>query len=103
MDLTKYDIIDLDSYGIPYLQLELCLQKVKPGTLIFITFIQSIFGRLNKYLLQKLGYTLKMINKAPAMFNRNGFDKFKQYLALKGITNIIHRSTERKHYILIVK
>ena len=100
MNLNKYDIIDLDAYGVPFRQLEIIFRKKYKG-ILFITFIQSIFGSLPIRMLEKIGYTRKMIKKCPTIFNRNGIEKFKQYLAMNGIKKIIIINKNNKKYIYI--
>lgn len=100
MNLDKYDIIDLDAYGVPFKQLEIIFKKKYKG-ILFITFIQSIFGRLPVRMLEKIGYTRKMIKKCPTLFNRNGIEKFKQYLAINGIKKIIIINKNNKKYLYI--
>ena len=100
MNLDKYDIIDLDAYGIPFRQLEIIFRKQYKG-ILFITFVQSIFGRLPVRMLMKIGYTKNMIKKCPTLFNRNGIEKFKQYLAINGIKRMIMINKNNKKYICI--
>ncbi len=97
MDLNKFDIIDLDAYGVPFKQLETIFKSGWHG-LIYFTFIQSGMGQLNISMLNYLGFTNVMINKCKSLFNINGFDKFKSYLSLKGISNIYYINYERKYY-----
>ncbi|MBA7476231.1 hypothetical protein ES707_11613 [subsurface metagenome] len=100
MDISKFNIIDLDAYGVPYNQLKIIFsQKLQPETIVFVTFIQSIYGGLPHGMLMDLGYNSLMIKKCPAIFFRNGFEKFKQYLAIKGIGQIKHYSHKKKHYL----
>ena len=98
MDLNKYDIIDLDSYGIPFQQLEIIFEKKYSG-IIHATFIQSSMGRLNNGLLMSLGYTREMIKKCPTLFSKNGYEKFKNYLANHSILRINELSLKNKHYL----
>ena len=100
MDLTKFDIIDLDAYGIPFEQLEILFKRNYKG-IVFITAIQSIIGKIPNGLLIKLGYTQKMINKIPSLFNRNGIEKVKNYLYLCGIEYIKGYFIGRKNYFVI--
>jgi len=100
MNLDKYDIIDLDAYGVPFKQLEIIFKKKYKG-ILFITFVQSIFGRLPVRMIEKIGYTRKMIKKCPTLFNRNGIEKFKQYLAINGIKRIIIINKNNKKYLYI--
>ena len=100
INLDSFDIIDLDAYGVPFDQVEILFNKLYKG-IVFITFIQSGFGMLPKRLLYSLGFTKTMINKIPTLFNKNGFDKFCEYLSNKGIKKIQYYQTEdkRKSYI----
>ena len=97
MDLTKFDLIDLDAYGSPYNQLELVFASNYQGPVV-CTFIQTMQGGLNKQLLIELGYSRKMIEKCPSLFSTNGFDKMKAYLAKKGVKKVKFYSQNRKNY-----
>jgi len=102
LNLDSYDIIDLDSYGIPFSQLEVLFQRGYRG-IIFITFTQSIMGGLPKKMLQFLGYPKSMIEKCPTLLYRNGLEKFKLYLAKQGIKKIYIIRKNTKYYICIDK
>jgi len=98
-DFTNFDIIDLDAYGSPYNQLQVVFKKQFTG-IVHCTFIQNLYGCLNKKMLYQIGYKKEMIDKIPSLFNKNGFDKFKQYLAINGINKINSISPEEnKHYL----
>jgi len=100
LNLEQFNIIDLDAYGIPIKQLEIIFQNntLQIGTIIFFTFIQSIFGKLPKQLLKIYGYTEQMIKKIPILFNRNGLEKFKYFLAINGIKEIYYIQIDNKTY-----
>lgn len=102
LDLARFNIIDLDAYGVPYEQLEIVFKrKITRRTVVFVTFIQTLFGELPKGMLNALGFTRAMTKKCHALFNRNGIDKLKQYLALNGVREIrIYSDTsKRKNYL----
>ena len=105
MNLAIYDVIDLDAYGVPYQALKEVLRNctVKKGTAIFLTFIQvgapGVQGVLPYAMLEELGYTRKMIKKIPRLFYRDGFEKFKQYLACNGIKKMAYIQKKSKFYI----
>ena len=63
-----------------------------------LSFIQSMFGQLNRKMLNILGYTDSMIKKIPSLFNKNGFDKFCQYLSKKGIDKVYYICYKNKYY-----
>lgn len=98
MDLSKYDVIDLDAYGVPYQQLKIIFDSDFKGC-CFVTFIQSLMGGLNRDFLIDLGYTKAMIEKCPTLFAKAGLDKFKCWLALHGVKSIKARSHKRKSYL----
>jgi len=97
MDLTKYNIIDLDSYGIPFKQLEILFKKQYKG-IVIVTAIQSVIGCLPHELLLKNRYTKLMIRKIPTLFYRHGLEKLKNYLYLKGIKSITGYFINQKNY-----
>lgn len=97
MDLTAFDIIDLDAYGSPYPQLDIIFKSKFKGPIV-CTFIQTMSGALNRGFLHELGYSKAMIKKCPTLFNIAGFDKMKAYLALKGVKKITSFSHNRKNY-----
>lgn len=100
IDLSKFDVIDLDAYGIPFEQLEAILDRGFHGR-IFVTFIQSVFGSLPHKMLYRLGYTKNMIDKIPTAFYKHGWEKIKLYLAMRGLKTVVSRSSKDKHYFYI--
>lgn len=100
LNLKQFNIVDLDAYGIPVKQLDLIFQNntLQTRTIIFFTFIQSVFGKLPRILLRQYGYTEQMIKKIPTLFNRKGFDIFKWYLAKNGIKKVSYIQIKNKVY-----
>ena len=98
MDLKKFDVIDMDSYGVPYEQLRIIFDRGFKGV-VFVTFIQSVMGQLPRRMLYEVGYTKRMIDNIPSLFNRNGIEKFKRYLYLHGIDRVFMRNSGRKYYL----
>jgi hypothetical protein len=98
LDLSRYNVIDLDAYGVPYGQLKIIFMRGYTGT-IFVTFIQSVYGAMPHGLLHDVGFTQAMIEKTPSLFNKRGWEYFLQWLGLNGITEVWHRSNTRKHYL----
>lgn len=97
INLNQFNIIDLDAYGVPVKQLEVLLNRKYIGWVV-VTFIQSMTGQLSKQFLRDLGYSDSMMKKCPSLFNKNGFDKMKYWLANKGIKTITYFSENRKNY-----
>ena len=100
LDLNDFDCIDVDAYGVPYKQLKEILTRNYKG-IIFITYIQSVFGKLPKKMLMDLNYTAAMIRKVPTLFDRNGLVKLNNWLSLYDIKKVKRFSIERKHYLVI--
>ena len=98
LDLTKFEVVDLDAYGVPVEQLKVLFDSGYKGT-VFVTMIQSIFGRMPNDLLIQVGFTEEMINKTPTLFGRRGWEYFKQYLSGNGVQKIWHYSKDDKHYL----
>jgi len=98
LSLKNYDVIDLDAYGVPYDQLKILFDRGFKG-LVFVTFIQSVMGRLSNGLLYDLGFTGKMIDKCPMLLCRNGKIKFLNWLGSKGINMVTMRSHSRRCYL----
>ena len=102
MNLDKFDVIDLDAFGIPFKQLRIVFASDFRGV-VFATVIQSGMGRLPNAMLEALGYTAAMIDKTPTLFTRNGFEKFTAWMANNGVTKILVRESGRKHYIAFTR
>lgn len=101
LDLNKFDIIDLDAYGIPYQQLKIIFKKKYSG-IIHVTFIRSIMGRLPNDFLIDLGFTKNMIKKCPSLFGKKGFELFKNWLSINGVKTITYRFFDRKYYLTFI-
>jgi hypothetical protein len=97
LPIEKYDVLDLDAYGVPYEQLKIVFDRGFKG-LVFVTFIQSVMGTLPEKMLSEIGYPGKMIKKCPTLFSKNGHDKFCRWLYLNGIRKIKERVSGRKCY-----
>jgi len=98
LPLEKYDVIDLDAYGVPYKQLKILFERKFRG-LIFVTFIQNIMGRLPNDFLYDLGYTPVMVDKIPTLFSKNGRLKLFRWLKMYGVNRLTMRSYSRKCYL----
>lgn len=101
-DLSIFDIMDFDAYGSPFNQLEIIFKRKYIG-LVHCTYIQSGMGNLNTKMLEKLGYTDRMIKKAPTLFTRQPFKKMLSYLSMNGVREINNfQATDRKNYFYFI-
>jgi hypothetical protein len=101
IDISRYNVIDLDAYGVPFEQIE-CLVRRKYRGLVFVTMIQTLMGGMPHGMLQKIGFTKAQVEKAPTLFARRGWQYFLEFLATCGVQKITHRSHGRKHYLAMV-
>lgn len=101
IDLSKFNVIDLDAYGIPYEQLKILFKRGYNGR-IFVTFIQSIYGQMPFGLLEGIGFSREMIEICPTLFGKNGWNYFLEYLALNGVRSVTHRSRGKRHYLTFI-
>jgi hypothetical protein len=97
MDLSSYNIIDLDAYGIPYEQMEILFKKNYNGFVV-VTCIQSMYGNLPTVLLKSIGYTKEMIRKCRCLSTSNGIDKTLNYLANNGVSEVRGYFDNRYNY-----
>lgn len=109
LDLSKFDVIDLDAYGFPGKQLEAIFEKYRERPFkaeVFVTFIKVGFhapgAGIPRLVLEACGYSKDMIKKCPTLFMRNALEKVKIFLAENGVSEINRRSTKdggaAKHY-----
>ncbi len=97
IDINKFDIIDLDAYGSPVKLLEIILKKGYKGC-VHCTYIQTMFGGLDKKMLNKLGYSDSMINKIPSLFNKNPLEKMLFYLNTYNVKCVKGYFLKNKNY-----
>jgi len=97
LDLSRFQIIDLDSYGIPFSHMEVLFRKRYTG-IVHITCIQSGMGNLPNGLLESVGYTQGMMKKCRTLLSKDGGGKFKSWLANNGVKKIECLTLERKNY-----
>ncbi len=99
MDLNRFNVIDLDAYGVPYKQLAVLFDREYRGR-VFVTFIQVVVGEIPHKLLVDVGFTHEMIAACKTLFFKRGWQYFLEWLAQKGVRTIKHRSHARKHYLV---
>lgn len=102
MDVSKFDIIDLDCYGICTKQMETIAAK-NYKEIIHTTMIQLMYFTMANSVLYANGYSYEMIQKVPTLFGRDGLNKYLRYLnSLFGITKFkvaTNIALNKKHYI----
>ena len=91
IDLSGFNVIDCDSFEIPY---EICKYllangNVRSGTVIIYTAMTNVFTQLPAACIDDLGIK-KMYKIAPSLFSRNAITYFYDMLANHGIKEIWH-------------
>jgi len=89
LDLSAFNVIDCDCYGIPF---EICRKlleskQVKSGTVILYTAITNIFTQLPKECINTLEIG-EMYRQAPSLFNANAITYFYDMLANLGVEEV---------------
>ena len=98
LDLTAFNVIDLDAYGVPYEQLQQVFERNYSGR-VFVTCIQVFYGAMPHGLLRELGFSDALLDKASILCSKRGWRLFCDWLAMHGVTEIVHRSHARNHYL----
>lgn len=98
LDLSRFDVVDLDGYGIPFDELCLTFERGYRGV-VFVTCIQVLHGAMPAAMARALSIPDAVSREAPSLLARRGWELFKEWLALQGVGRIVHRSWRRKHYL----
>lgn len=88
LDLTQFDLIDLDAFGCPWEQLAICADRA-PNVPIVATHIIVTLGPVPKPLLTVAGIPAEWADrrKVPhALFNRWRWEWWENYCAIHGYT-----------------
>lgn len=97
LDLSAFNVIDLDAYGIPFAQAAIIFKRQYVGT-VFFTFIQSEFGKLPAGLLDANGITAAMRRKCQTLYNAIGWRLWLDWLGNNGVTRVHLYQRQRKYY-----
>lgn len=89
LDLSKFNVIDCDSYGIPFKQLEQVFKNptLADGTIILYTAIGNSLSALSKVVLDSFGI-YRMYKKCKVLFNSKSDEFFHAWLAKNGVTKV---------------
>lgn len=89
LDLSQFNVIDFDSYGIPcnVMQIAFDNPSLRRGTVIIYTCIGNAMSTLPKSIVRSLGIE-RMYAKAPSLFNKHGDEYFYGMLSLHGVKRV---------------
>jgi len=94
LDLSRFDVIDLDAYGIPADQLKTVFDSKFVGP-VFVTAIQTMNGGMPKLILDSIGLPKETPTSLSAKY---GFHHLLTWIGMHGVKKIRCRSWHRKHY-----
>jgi hypothetical protein len=99
LDLSKFNVIDLDSYGIPANQIVAIFSNptLKDGTAIVYTCITSKISGLNRDVIDILGLR-GMYKKVKTLFNGKGKELFYALLYKFGVREVFEYSIKQKSF-----
>lgn len=95
LDLSDFNVIDVDSYGIPFAQMQQVFDNptLSDGTVIVYTCIgNSVSGLCNE---MKDAFGIRaMYDEASTLFNGYGMDYFYGYLYRRGVRKVVEYRSE---------
>ena len=102
LDLSRFNVIDVDSYGIPFNQIYHIFKNktLQNGTVIIFTCISNKMSSLNKKCLEVFNLN-KIYKKTKVLINAKAHELFYAYLYINGIKYIYKysdNSTFKKDY-----
>lgn len=89
LDLSKFNVIDLDSYGMPFEQLDLIFENptLSNGTVIIFTCITSKSSRVGKRLIKKFSLE-EIYKKSKLIISTQARELFYELLRQNGINEV---------------
>ena len=100
LDLSDFNVIDCDSYGIPTKQIEQIYanKTLQRGTIIIYTCIGNAFSGVTTVALKEVGLD-KMYKKCKVLFNKLSNELFYVFLYNHGVRRVYEYEEEDSHYI----
>lgn len=86
MDLSKFDVIDLDAYGSPHLQLDEVFRQRFTGRVV-CTWIVGMAGHAHDVSMS-IGLTKEMLQQCPTLTRQLAHEILLAWLYMKGIREI---------------
>ena len=99
LDLSGFNVIDVDSYGIPFNQLyKIFLNKtLADKTVIIYTLITNKMCGLNRYCLQTFNLS-KMYKKCNVVINAKAKELFDAFLYENGVRELFYYTDSQSYY-----
>jgi len=88
-NLSVYDVIDLDHYGVPIKQMEIVLDhSFEKRVEVFVTANTIVLSKLPPSMLKVIGFTDAMIDKSLYLCSCNVENKILGYLSRRGVNRV---------------
>ncbi len=102
LDIGKFNVIDVDSYGISFDIYKKILRsdKVRSGTIVIYTAITNEFTKIQNEAKKEFGFQ-KFYDKAPSLFNARAIEFFYEMLAQYDVQEVNYYEVKdhfTKHY-----
>jgi len=99
LDLSEFNVIDCDSYGIPIKQIEAIHKNatLRPGTIVIYTAIGGPVSGINKESLRQFNMEA-IYKKCKFLLNKESINLFHGYLYTKGIRTVVEYRKRRGVY-----
>jgi len=88
MDLSRFDVVDLDDYGVPFDQAEELFRQhgVKPfECVVHVTAIMRALGSVCYGMLKSVGISARMVKRSRTLVSRRGEEILFRWLASRGV------------------
>ncbi len=89
LNLSEFNVIDCDAYGIPFQQIEALYKNgtLQKGTIIIYTAISNAFSSVNKKCLEEYGLK-KMYDKNKVLINKLALPLFFETIRKRGVRSV---------------
>lgn len=102
LDLMKYDIIDIDSFGDSYYYIKSIIDKVKPGAVIIYMHITVNMGSMSRDVINDV-IGDRIYKKCKTIFRSRFVDIFESGLYNLGVRQVVQMQKNNKIYGFFVK
>lgn len=96
LDLSKFNVIDCDAYGVPYEQIEMLFENptLQKGTIVIFTCITGVLNQVCNRARQDYGI-YEMYKHTRVLFNRYSAEMFFSMLYNHGIKDVVMYETKK--------
>jgi hypothetical protein len=102
LDLSLFDVVDIDVYGSPFELIDMVLNKGFKG-IVHGTFINSLMGALPNSFYKAIGVSHDMRKRSPVLFGKRGSVNLFDFLSrFEQVDNVVIFSANRKNYFYFV-